>query len=150
MLHHGRHTLALELPGVGAEATLPVGALELKLELLPRPRAEAAMTEAEVYLTIKRERDAQVEAERRFFAYARAWWQQYVELSPAHASRAVKLFALSELGTQRPVSAFVRPLRAVRDPNDANQQAMVWTEFTRIARKFEVCARFRSPVHFSV
>lgn len=114
VLHHGRHTLALELPGVGAEATLPVGALELKLELLPRPRAEAAMTEAEVYLTIKRERDAQVEAERRFFAYARAWWQQYVELSPAHASRAVKLFALSELGTQRPVSAFVRPLRAAR------------------------------------
>ena len=114
VLHHGRHTLALELPGVGAEATLPVGALELKLELLPRPRAEAAMTEAEVYLTIKRERDAQVEAERRFFAYARAWWQQYVELSPAHANRAVKLFALSELGTQRPVSAFVRPLRAAR------------------------------------
>ncbi len=114
VLHHGRQTLALELPGVGAEATLPIGALELKLELLPRPRAEGTMTEAEVMLTLKRERDAQVEAERKFFAYARAWWQQYVELSPAHASRAVKLFALSELGTQRPVNAFVRPLRAAR------------------------------------
>ena len=114
VLHHGRQTLSIELPGVGAEATLPVGALELKLELLPRPKAEACMTEAEVMLSLKRERDTQVEAERRFFAYARAWWAQYVEMSPTHATRAVKLFALSELGTQRPVSAFVRPLPAAR------------------------------------
>lgn len=114
VLHFGRHTLSVELPGVGAEATLPVGALEVKLELLPRPRAEGAMTEAEVMMALKRERDSQVEAERKFFAYARAWWAQYVELSPAHSSRAVKLFALSELGTQRPVSAYVRPLRASR------------------------------------
>ena len=43
--------------------------------------------------------------------------------------------------SQAPVAAvalIVRPLLAVRDPNDADQQAMVWTEFTRIARKFEV------------
>jgi hypothetical protein len=43
--------------------------------------------------------------------------------------------------SQAPVAAvalIVRPLHAVRDPNDADQQAMVWTEFTRIARKFEV------------
>jgi centrosomal protein CEP76 len=57
---------------------------------------------------------AQVEVERKFFAYARAWWSQFIDLSPAHQQRPVKLFALSELGTQRPVSAFVRPSRASR------------------------------------
>ena len=52
--------------------------------------------------------------ERKFFAYARSWWAQYLELSPAHTQRPVKLFALSELGTQRPVTAFVQPMRAER------------------------------------
>lgn len=55
-----------------------------------------------------------MDAERRFFAYARAWWAQYLEANAAHASRPVKLFAMSELGTQRPVTTFVGPLRADR------------------------------------
>lgn len=114
VLHQGRHSLSLELPGVGAEATLPVGALEVKLELLPHPPRESRLTEAEVFVGLKRHREAQVEIERKFFAYARSWWATYVSLSPQHAQRPVKLFALSELGTQRPVSAFVTPLRAGR------------------------------------
>ena len=114
VVHKGMTTLSLELPGVGAEASLPAGCLEMKLELLPAVAPESRPTEAEVMMDLKRERDAQVEAERKFFAYARAWWAQFLDLSPAHQQRPVKLFALSELGTQRPVSAFVRPLRADR------------------------------------
>ena len=74
VLHHGTHTLSVELPGLGTQATLPAGTLEVKLELLPLPKAESRLTEAEVMLALKRERDAQVDAERKFFAYARAWW----------------------------------------------------------------------------
>ena len=114
VLYHGRQTLSVELPGLGTQSTLLVGSLEIKLELVPQPQAEACMTEAEVMLLLKKERDLQVDAERRFFAYARNWWAQYVDLNPDHATRAVKLFAMSEFGTQRPVTAFVRPLRAER------------------------------------
>lgn len=114
VLYCGRQTLSLELPGLGEEATLPLGALEFKLELLPQPRPESCLTEAELMLMLKAQRDAQVEAERKFFAYARSWWAEYTALNPAHASRAVKLFAMSELGTQRPVAAYLRPLRAER------------------------------------
>ena len=40
------------------------------------------------------------------FPERRSPW--YLELNPNHGTRAVKLFAMSELGTQRPVVAFVR------------------------------------------
>ena len=114
VLHQGKTSLAIELPGVGAQATLPVGSLELQMELLPSPPSEGRMTEAEVVIGLKKEREMQVDAERKFFAYARTWWQQYVNLSPSHSTRPVKLFALSELGTQRPVTAFLTPLRGGR------------------------------------
>ena len=107
-------TLSVELPGVGAEASLPAGCLEIKLELVPSPHPESRLTESEVMIGLKKEREAQVDAERKFFAYARSWWSQYLDLSPAHQTRPVKLFALSELGTQRPVTAFVQPLQATR------------------------------------
>ena len=123
VLHKGKMTLSVELPGVGAEASLPVGCLELKLELVPSPHAESRLTEAEVMVGLKKEREAQVEAERKFFSYARAWWSQYLDMSPHHQTRPVKLFALSELGTQRPVSAFVRPVRASRLIESPHQAA---------------------------
>ena len=37
VLHKGRVTFSIELPGVGTEASLPVGSLKLKLELVPSP-----------------------------------------------------------------------------------------------------------------
>ncbi len=89
-------------------------AAQVKLELLPLPAAESRLSEAEAHTSIKRERDAQVDAERRFFSYARTWWTSYVEARSEHKQRPVKIFAMSELGTQRPVTAFVSPLRADR------------------------------------
>lgn len=118
VLHKGKMTIACELPGVGAPKPMPVGILELKLELLPTAITakpdEALLSEAEVLMALKKERDAQVEAERKFFAYARSWWASFLERSPSNAHRPVKLFAMSEFGTQRPVTAFVSPLRTDR------------------------------------
>ena len=55
VLHHGSQTLSLELPGLGNEAALPVGAIEIKLELMPRPSKDSCMTEAELMIALKRE-----------------------------------------------------------------------------------------------
>ena len=100
VLHHGRQTLSLELPGVGAQSTLPIGALEVKLELLPLPQAESCMTEAEVMIALKKERDSQVDCERRFFAYARSWWSQYLELVPMScASNPLQMYGYICMGS---------------------------------------------------
>ena len=72
------------------------------------------MQEAELLETLKRERELEVGAERRFFEYAKGWWQQYLALSPSFKQRPVKLFAMSEFGVQRPTPCFVRPLQAGR------------------------------------
>ena len=38
------------------------------------------MQEAELLETLKRERELEVGAERRFFEYAKGWWQQHLAL----------------------------------------------------------------------
>ena len=52
----------MELPGVGSQAKLPVGSLELRFELLPSPDAspDAHLDETEVLLQLKSERATSV------------------------------------------------------------------------------------------
>ena len=89
VLQSGRCVLSAELPGLGAQARLPVGSLEMRLELLPAFHAEERAAEAELLETLKRERELEVGAERRFFEYAKGWWQQYLALSPSFKQRPV-------------------------------------------------------------
>ena len=114
VLHAGRCVLSVELPGVGEHAKLPVGSLELRLDLLPAAPAEERLTEGELLLELKRQRGVQTEVERRFISYARGWWASYLALRSSHRGRHVQLFALTEMGVRRPVTCFVRPLRAGR------------------------------------
>lgn len=110
-------TVSVELSGVREEAKLPVGVLDIRLELLPPvPEADAASLPAERDLVaqLRAERAAEADAERAFFAYARAWWAEFVAQRPAHRERLVKIFALSEFGVQRPAPTFVRPIFADR------------------------------------
>ena len=123
VLQAGRCVLSAELPGVGAHAKLPVGSLEVRLELLPALLAEERPTEAQLLAVLKREREVEVAAERRLFDHAKEWWQQYLDSRPAHKGRVVKLFALSEFGVQRPVCCFVRPLCAHRLLDSPTQAA---------------------------
>ena len=123
VLQAGRCVLSAELPGVGAHAKLPVGSLEVRLELLPALLAEERPTEAQLLAVLKREREVEVAAERRLFDHAKEWWQQYLDARPAHKGRVVKLFALSEFGVQRPVCCFVRPLCAFRLLDSPTQAA---------------------------
>jgi centrosomal protein CEP76 len=110
-------TVSVELSGVREEAKLPVGVLDLRLELLPRPtddEAKALPAERDLLAQLRAERASEADAERAFFAYARAWWHEYVTQRPLHRERLVKIFALSEFGVQRPVTTFVRPIVADR------------------------------------
>jgi hypothetical protein len=74
VLQAGRCVLSAELPGVGPQARMPVGSLELRLELLPSLDAEERVGGDELLAQLQREREAEVSAERRFFDYAKQWW----------------------------------------------------------------------------
>lgn len=139
VLQLGRCTLSIELPGIGPQSKLPIGCLEMRLQLLP-PSGQSVpplMTELDVHKQLKAERTVEVEAERRFFSYARSWWDDYLSLRPAHRGRAVKLFALSELGVQRPVTCFVQPMRADR-MLDSPLQAAHFVSLLRFERSLPV------------
>jgi centrosomal protein CEP76 len=145
----GRCTLSVELPGVGSQAKLPIGCLELRFELLPAPQPGDTLVEAEVMRQLKHERTLEVEAERSFFAYARKWWAEYLQLHPTHRLRPVKLFAMSELGVQRPVTCFVQPLRAGR-LLDSSLQAAHFVSLIEFERSDNMAGSIGSDVWHSV
>ena len=114
VLHVGSCILSLQLPGVGEASKLPAGVVELRLELRPFLPLGDRLSEADLILEIKRQRTRQTEQERKFIAYSKAWWADYLAARPSHRERNVQLFALSELGLRRPITCYVRPLLADR------------------------------------
>jgi hypothetical protein len=92
-----------------------------QVELLPRPAA-ALVSEPALAEQLRSEKEADAGADRRFFALAKAWWRDYLQIDPAHAGRPVRLFARDEGGASRPVCHFCQPLgagRALRSPGEA-------------------------------
>ncbi|XP_074644636.1 centrosomal protein of 76 kDa-like [Tubulanus polymorphus] len=107
-----RMNTAIELKGVGTESKVPIGMLEVKLELLPK--TEKLLTEDVVSTQISLERGKQAEKERLFLVYAKQWWKEFLQIRDSHSLRLVKIFAQDECGTNRPVCSYVKPLRAGR------------------------------------
>ncbi|XP_071785511.1 centrosomal protein of 76 kDa-like [Asterias amurensis] len=107
-----RQTIPVELLGLGAESKVPVGMLEVKLELLPAPGQQ--ITEEVISTQINLERSRISERERLFLVYAKQWWREFLQIRPSHQNRLVKIFAQDENATNRPVCAFINPLRAGR------------------------------------
>ena len=107
----GKWSGAVELSGVGHEANISSGLLELRLEVVPR----AAPLQG-VFLAAQRETERQrsAERERLFLVYSKQWWREYLGIRPEHETRMVKMFALDEGGRSRSVCSFVWPLRAGR------------------------------------
>ena len=73
VLQSGRCVISVELPGLGEQAKVPVGSLELRLELLPALRPSRCLAEAEVLLALKHERTLEADAERGSSSAARSW-----------------------------------------------------------------------------
>ncbi|CAN0159045.1 unnamed protein product [Lampetra planeri] len=112
---------AVELQGVGSESRVAVGVLHLRLELHPRLVHTITPDVLNTQLGLERQRAA--EKERLFLVYAKQWWREYLQIRPEHNSRLVKIFAQDENGTNRPVCAYVRLLRAGRLLDSPRQAA---------------------------
>ena len=75
----------------GSENKVPVGVLEICLELLPKTSQN--IREDVVSAQTGIERSKQAESERLFLIYAKQWWKEYLQIRPAHRQRLVKIFA---------------------------------------------------------
>eukprot|EP01063_Lacrimia_lanifica_P013728 TRINITY_DN20343_c0_g1_i1.p1 TRINITY_DN20343_c0_g1~~TRINITY_DN20343_c0_g1_i1.p1 ORF type:complete len:661 (+),score=204.26 TRINITY_DN20343_c0_g1_i1:103-2085(+) len=109
VLKSGVVNLSVELGGGGQGLKVPVGVLELQLELLP---VQPNLSDDEITSHINAERNALTAAEREFLVFARRWWQEYHAVSPQFQQRYVKVFATlqSPTNSTTPVTAFVTPL----------------------------------------
>ena len=75
----------------GSENKVPVGVLEVKMELIPKT-SETIGNEM-VSLQSSMERAKKAERERLFLVYAKQWWKEYLQIRSSHNERLVKIFA---------------------------------------------------------
>jgi len=108
----GQLSLSLELSGVGPEAKISPGILDIQLDLVPRLLAPVAQELLSAQLELERQRSG--EKERLFLVYAKQWWKEFLSLREDHTQRLVKIFAPDEMGVTRPMCSFVSPLRGGR------------------------------------
>ena len=109
----GKMLTSVELAGVGNEANVPAGILDLMLEILPSSREEMVHSEM-LTAQLSLEKQRRDERERLFLVYTKQWWREYLEIRASHSQRLVKIFAGDERGISRPVCSYVHPLRAGR------------------------------------
>ncbi|XP_078071809.1 centrosomal protein of 76 kDa isoform X1 [Mustelus asterias] len=108
----GQINISLELLGVGTESKVPVGVLNIRLEIYPRLVQPLNQEIVNTQLALERQKTA--EKERLYLVYAKQWWREYLQIRPSHDTRLVKIFAQDENGVNRPVCSYIRPLRAGR------------------------------------
>lgn len=118
---NGRLTTAVEINGVGAEAKVPMGILEIKFEIIPR--LSQILTKEVISAQVNLEHSRIAERERLFLVYAKQWWKEFLQIRASHSNRLVKIFAQDECGTNHPVCSFVCPLRAGRLLDSPRQAA---------------------------
>jgi len=117
----GRMTCPVEINGVGTEAKVPMGILEIKFEIIPR--LSQILTKDVISAQVKLEHSRIAERERLFLVYAKQWWREFLQIRASHSNRLVKIFAQDECGTNHPVCSFVCPLRAGRLLDSPRQAA---------------------------
>ena len=108
----GRFPLTVELRGVGAEAKITPGILDLRIDIVPQPSDPVHLDLFSAQLGLEKQRRS--EKERLFLVYAKQWWKEYLQLRLEHSQRLVKIFASNEAGDSQLVSCYARPLRAGR------------------------------------
>ncbi len=108
----GRVPITVELTGIGPEAKITPGILDMRVDLMPHPSDPLHSDLLTAQLGLERQRRS--ERERLFLVYAKQWWKEFLQLRSEHAQRLVKIFAADEAGVSRPVCSYVRPLRAGR------------------------------------
>eukprot|EP00755_Sulcionema_specki_P014127 Sspe_Gene.9118::Locus_3071_Transcript_4_4_Confidence_0.500_Length_3082::g.9118::m.9118/K16457/CEP76; centrosomal protein CEP76 len=116
VLKAGAVTMSVELGGGATGMNVPVGVLELQLEVLPVVGAAGLLAADDIANQLNSERSNQTAADREFLVYARRWLGEYHSYSPDLHHRHVKVFTnlTTHIARMVPVTAFVRPLRADR------------------------------------
>jgi len=74
----------------GAENKLPVGVINVCLQLIP-PLNET-VSEDILAAQLDLEHTKSTERERLFLIYAKQWWKEYLEIREEHRTRLVKIF----------------------------------------------------------
>lgn len=111
----------IELKGTGNESKMPIGVIDIQLEMFPKPTKILGQEVLTAQLNMERSR--QSEKERLFLVYAKQWWKEYLQIRPANQERLVKIFAQDENSVNRPVCSFVKPLRGGRLLDSARHAA---------------------------
>uniref|UniRef100_A0A7S2S781 CEP76 C2 domain-containing protein n=1 Tax=Mucochytrium quahogii TaxID=96639 RepID=A0A7S2S781_9STRA len=115
---NGGASVVVELRGIGptAKVRIPVGMLDLRLDLVPSVVGDTSvlLSERDVDMTLETESRAIARSHRRFCEYARVWWKEYIETNQSFRGRCVKIFVENEWGEHVPACTMVRPLRAGR------------------------------------
>ncbi|XP_041963440.1 centrosomal protein of 76 kDa [Alosa sapidissima] len=109
---HGRTSIAIELLGVGSECKVPIGVLNVKLELYPPLVDHLSVDVITTQQSLERQKTA--EKERLFLVYAKQWWREFLAIRPSNQNKLVKIFAQDENGLNRPVCSYVHILRGGR------------------------------------
>lgn len=114
VLSSGGMSIPAELLGAGSQAKIkvPVGVLDMRLDIVPLP--ETSVKAADIARGLRAKSMRKQELQRQFFQYSRVWWKEYIDISPTFKNRLVKIFAEDEWGGHKPVCYFVQPLRAGR------------------------------------
>eukprot|EP01060_Flectonema_neradi_P033526 TRINITY_DN5650_c0_g2_i1.p1 TRINITY_DN5650_c0_g2~~TRINITY_DN5650_c0_g2_i1.p1 ORF type:complete len:652 (+),score=93.64 TRINITY_DN5650_c0_g2_i1:89-2044(+) len=112
-LKSGSVSLSVEMGGGNHGLRIPIGVMELQLEILPY---HTAIGGDDIQNQINSENSDSTASEREFLVYARRWWQEYHAYSPSFASRNVKVFAniITHLTQMAPVTSTVSVLRPDR------------------------------------
>ena len=108
----GQISLSMELSGVGPEAKISPGILDIQVCLWPH--LSEPVSPKLLMAQLEMERQSVSEKERLFLVYAKQWWKEFLSLRPSHAHRLVKVFALDETGVSRPICCYVQRLKAGR------------------------------------
>jgi len=144
LVNSGGASVVVELSGLGpaAKVRMPVGTLDIRLDLVPGPltppkhnlnaaepgsntgdenvdpsdakAVSRLLSQGEVSSALKAETTFFSDLHRQFCQYARVWWQEYVEANPSFRNRLVKIFAENEFGEHVPSCSFVQPMQADR------------------------------------
>jgi centrosomal protein CEP76 len=86
-----RCSVSVELMGIGSESKVPIGVLEVKLEIIPK--MADILTDELISAQSSLEKARKAEKERLFLVYAKQWWKEYLQIRPSHSERLVKIFA---------------------------------------------------------
>lgn len=105
----------------GGKLNIPIGILDFRMDKFPSTPKPPESIDTYTQRT-KEERNETLIKSRRFYQYARQWWNEFAEISPIHKERLVKMFAQDELGDYRCVCTFIQPLQPkgiIDSPNHA-------------------------------